>query len=97
MCGRYRLTAKERWLSTYFSIDPDDLEWAARWNVAPTQEVATIRQDRKGPKRTFKLMRWGLIPYWTLLANSCGRCCDSDVSEVTDFLLPVCPCPVRYW
>ena len=64
MCGRYRLTAKERWLSTYFNIDPDDLEWAARWNVAPTQEVPTIRQDRKEPKRTFKLMRWGLIPYW---------------------------------
>jgi putative SOS response-associated peptidase YedK len=64
MCGRYRLTAKERWLSTHFNIDPSDLEWAARWNVAPTQEVATIRQDRKEPKRKFTLMRWGLIPYW---------------------------------
>jgi len=64
MCGRYRLTAKERWLSTYFNLDPEDVDWAARWNVAPTQEVATIRQDRKEPKRIFKLMRWGLIPYW---------------------------------
>jgi putative SOS response-associated peptidase YedK len=65
MCGRYRLTAKERWLSNYFNIDPEDLDWAARWNVAPTQEVATIRQDRKLPKRRFSLMRWGLIPYWS--------------------------------
>lgn len=64
MCGRYRLTAKERWLSTYFNLDPEDIEWAARWNVAPTQEAATIRQDRKEPKRTLALMRWGLIPYW---------------------------------
>jgi putative SOS response-associated peptidase YedK len=70
MCGRYRLTAKERWLSTYFNLDPEDVDWAARWNVAPTQEVATIRQDRKEPKRKFTLMRWGLIPYWILLANS---------------------------
>ena len=56
MCGRYRLTAKERWLSSYFNLDPEDVAWAARWNVAPTQEVATIRQDRKEPKRIFALM-----------------------------------------
>ncbi|SRR6266700_861488 len=64
MCGRYRLTAKERWLSEYFNIPAEDINWAARWNVAPTDEVATIRQDRKEPKRTFAKMRWGLIPYW---------------------------------
>jgi putative SOS response-associated peptidase YedK len=64
VCGRYRLTAKERWLSEYFSIPAQDLEWAARWNIAPTDEVATIRQDRHEPKRRFAKMRWGLIPYW---------------------------------
>lgn len=64
MCGRYRLTAKERWLSEYFNLDPEDVEWAARWNIAPTDEVATIRQDRHGPKRIFAKMRWGMIPYW---------------------------------
>jgi len=69
MCGRYRLTAKERWLSDYFNLDPEDVDWAARWNVAPTQEVATIRQDRKEPKRKFALMRWGLIPYWARNAS----------------------------
>jgi len=64
MCGRYRLTAKERWLSEYFNIPAEDIDWAARWNIAPTQEVATIRQDRNEPKRKFGLMRWGMIPYW---------------------------------
>jgi putative SOS response-associated peptidase YedK len=64
VCGRYRLTAKERWLSEYFSIPAQDLEWVARWNIAPTDEVATIRQDRHEPKRRFAKMRWGLIPYW---------------------------------
>jgi putative SOS response-associated peptidase YedK len=64
MCGRYRLTAKERWLSEYFNIPAEDIDWAARWNIAPTDEVATIRQDRKEPKRIFAKMRWGLIPYW---------------------------------
>jgi putative SOS response-associated peptidase YedK len=64
MCGRYRLTAKERWLSEYFNIPAEDIDWAARWNIAPTDEVATIRQDRNEPKRIFAKMRWGMIPYW---------------------------------
>jgi len=32
--------------------------------MAPTDEVATIRQDHKASKRIFSKMRWGLIPYW---------------------------------
>jgi len=64
MCGRYRLTAKERWLSEFFKIPAEDIDWAARWNIAPTDEVATVRQDRKEPKRIFARMRWGMVPYW---------------------------------
>jgi len=57
MCGRYRLTAKERWLSEYFNIPAEDIDWAARWNIAPTDAVATVRQDRTEPKRIFAKMR----------------------------------------
>lgn len=64
MCGRYRLTAYEKWLSDYFNLDPADVDWAARWNVAPTDEVATIGQSRREPKRKFARMRWGLVPSW---------------------------------
>jgi putative SOS response-associated peptidase YedK len=73
MCGRYRLTAKERWLSAHFNIDPEDVEWAARWNLAPTQEVATILELRREPKRRFQKMRWGLIPYWAKDASFGGN------------------------
>jgi len=31
--------------------------WTPRYNIAPTQSVATIRQDAKEPKRTFGLLR----------------------------------------
>ncbi|HEY2393172.1 MAG TPA: SOS response-associated peptidase [Candidatus Angelobacter sp.] len=64
MCGRYKLTAQEKWLSFLFNLSPEDVDWAARWNVAPTQEVATIRQHARDPRRIFGLMRWGLIPSW---------------------------------
>lgn len=73
MCGRYRLAAKERWLSQYFNLDPADVAWAARWNIAPTQEVATIRRNREEHRRVFALMRWGLIPYWAKDASIASR------------------------
>jgi len=63
MCGRYRLTAKERYMRDHFGLD-EDPSWEPRWNIAPTQEIATIRQHPAEPTRIFGLMRWGLIPYW---------------------------------
>ena len=63
MCGRYRLTAKERYIRDHFGFEYD-LSWAPRWNIAPTQQIPIVRQDNKQPERTFGLVRWGLIPYW---------------------------------
>lgn len=63
VCGRYRLSAKERYLRDHFGLD-EDPTWTPRWNIAPTQPVPIIRQHPKEPKRTFSLVRWGLIPYW---------------------------------
>jgi putative SOS response-associated peptidase YedK len=63
MCGRYRLTAKERYLRDHFGLDVG-AKWLPRWNIAPTQMIPTIRQHPKEPARIFSLMRWGLIPYW---------------------------------
>ena len=61
MCGRYRLTAKERYLRDHFGID-EDFSWTPRWNIAPTQSVPIIRQEDTKPRRSFDLVRWGLIP-----------------------------------
>ncbi len=35
MCGRYRLTAKERYLRDHFGLD-EDHPWTPRWNITPT-------------------------------------------------------------
>ncbi len=64
MCGRYRLTAKERYIAEHFDVAEDEVRWSARYNIAPTQEVAVIRQDKAESQRHFTLMRWGLVPYW---------------------------------
>ena len=63
MCGRYRLTAKERYLRDHFGLD-EDPTWTARWNIAPTQLVPIVREKGTSSRRSFDLVRWGLIPSW---------------------------------
>jgi putative SOS response-associated peptidase YedK len=68
MCGRFRLSRREQFLRDHYGIE-DDAEWAPRYNIAPTQQVAVIRQHPNEPKRTFATMRWGLIPHWATNPN----------------------------
>jgi putative SOS response-associated peptidase YedK len=44
-----------------FSIEESDITLEPRYNIAPTQNVAVIIQD-KGRKLT--AFQWGLIPSW---------------------------------
>lgn len=64
MCGRYRLSRGKEALANHFGVDPDDIDWEPRYNIAPTQQVLVIRPDRKQPIRHASTMRWGLIPHW---------------------------------
>ena len=72
MCGRYKLSRRKQLVEEYFDTDSGVEDWVPRYNIAPTQPVAVIRQSPKEPVRELSLMRWGLIPSWTLLANSVG-------------------------
>jgi putative SOS response-associated peptidase YedK len=63
MCGRYRLSRHKEYLDERFDVEPDD-NWIPRYNIAPTQNVAVIRQRPAEPKRFGSNMRWGLIPSW---------------------------------
>src|SRR5690348_14210639 len=64
MCGRFRLGKGREALKKYFRVE-NDLDWDPRYNIAPTQDVATIRQDYRDPKRVLSPMRWGLVPSWS--------------------------------
>src|SRR5690348_14322906 len=66
MCGRYRLTRDGKQIVEDFAVEDNmEVEWAPRYNIAPTDPVPAIRQDPKNPVRHCTLMRWGLIPFWT--------------------------------
>jgi putative SOS response-associated peptidase YedK len=63
MCGRYRLSRRAEILAAY-DTEYEDVDWDARYNIAPTQNVPVIRQDAKQSIRRASLMRWGLVPHW---------------------------------
>ena len=63
MCARYRLSRRKQLIQEYFDT-ADEVDWEPRYNIAPSQNVGIIRQDRAKPERHLSLARWGLIPYW---------------------------------
>lgn len=64
MCGRYRLSRRKQLVQEHFGSVSDEQDWEPRYNIAPTQPVAIIRQNRTNPVRELSLVRWGLIPSW---------------------------------
>lgn len=46
----------------YFESASEEEDWSPRYNIAPTQPVATVRQTGSG--RILSMMRWGLVPSW---------------------------------
>ncbi len=61
MCGRYVITSTPEAIRALFGYG-EQPNFPPRYNVAPTQPIPVARLlDRK---RSFALMRWGLIPSW---------------------------------
>ncbi len=64
MCGRFTLHTERDVLVRRFKINPDELQGPeARYNIAPTDNVLTVRTGRRGQR--CEMMRWGLVPSWT--------------------------------
>jgi putative SOS response-associated peptidase YedK len=70
MCGRYRLSRRKQLVEEYFDSVSELEDWAPRYNIAPTQPVAIVRQNPKEPVRELSLVRWGLIPSWSKDASA---------------------------
>lgn len=63
MCGRYLLTSPLESVRALFEVG-ERPNLAARYNIAPTQDVPIVRRTRDGTGRELALVRWGLVPHW---------------------------------
>lgn len=68
MCGRFTLRTPAKDVAEMFDLAPRQLElaggWRARYNIAPSQDVAVVRCQAKGHARQAAWLRWGLVPAW---------------------------------
>jgi putative SOS response-associated peptidase YedK len=64
MCGRFlnKLAAAE--IARIFGTRNALPNYPARFNIAPTDPVLTVRFNPKTKERTLDALRWGLVPYW---------------------------------
>jgi len=88
MCGRYRLSRRKQVIEEHFdavSLEEDRNEdWSPRYNIAPTQPVAVIRQHPKKSIRELSLMRWGLVPSWAKDLSGAARMINARSETVTE-------------
>jgi putative SOS response-associated peptidase YedK len=62
VCGRYAFFSPAEAVKRVFALD-DVPALEPRYNIAPTQDVPTVRAGEEGA-RAFALLHWGLVPKW---------------------------------
>jgi putative SOS response-associated peptidase YedK len=63
MCGRFTLRSSPQAVAEAFTL-PEAPDLLPRFNIAPSQAVAVVRQQPRAEGRELALLRWGLIPAW---------------------------------
>ena len=62
MCGRFAFYSPSEATAALFGAS-GALPVEARYNIAPSQYIAAIRNDADGARELI-MLRWGLIPFW---------------------------------
>lgn len=62
MCGRFAFYSPSEAAAALFGVN-GSTSVEPRYNIAPTQDVAAIRNDEAGDRELVSL-RWGLVPSW---------------------------------
>jgi putative SOS response-associated peptidase YedK len=63
MCGRFTLRGSGEMVAEGFGL-PGVPDLLPRFNIAPGQTVAVVRQKAEAKGRDLVFLHWGLIPCW---------------------------------
>lgn len=83
MCGRFTQSQTAQKIAQAFQVD-NVASLTRRYNIAPTQPVATILQTKDDANRQFKMLRWGLIPSWAKDAKMGSRLINARAETVAE-------------
>jgi putative SOS response-associated peptidase YedK len=71
MCGRFARRSTQEVLAGWFGVELEDIPWfGPTFNAAPQSVQPVVRMNRDSGQREIAQLRWGLVPFWILLANS---------------------------
>ena len=70
MCGRFTLILEPGDLQDEFDLGGISEDYTPRFNIAPGQSVAIVRN---GQTRVLEMFRWGLIPAWAKDQSIAGK------------------------
>jgi putative SOS response-associated peptidase YedK len=88
MCGRFTLRTPLTVLAQQFLFElgelPADLNLMPRYNIAPTQSVATVRQLAAGQPRQLALVHWGLMPSWAKDLKDAAKMINARAETLAD-------------
>lgn len=83
MCGRFTLTSSPTELARCFDL-PEPPTLVPRYNIAPGQDVAVVRQPAVGAPRRLDLHRWGLVPPWAADARIGSRMINARCETIAE-------------
>jgi putative SOS response-associated peptidase YedK len=81
MCGRFAFYSPHEAVTRLFGVvDAPAVE--PRWNIAPTQYVATVREA--GGPRSLAMLHWGLVPSWAKEKSIGARMINARAETLTE-------------
>lgn len=82
MCGRFAFYSPSEAAVALFGVSTS-IEIEPRFNIAPTQYVAAIRDD-ENRERELVMLRWGLVPFWAKDAKIGNRMINARAETVAE-------------
>lgn len=82
MCGRFAQVDASHAVLAMAGGDVPGVAVAPRFNIAPSQQVAVIRQDHPQHPPALVMMQWGLVPSWSSNTHDGPRPINARVETV---------------
>ncbi len=84
MCGRFGLLHTwEEMFESYSLISPP-LNFAPRFNIAPSQPIVVVRASREAGGNTAGFLQWGLVPSWSKEISLGAKMINARAETVAD-------------
>jgi putative SOS response-associated peptidase YedK len=82
MCGRFAFYSPSEAAVALFGVSTS-VAVEPRYNIAPTQYIAAIRND-ENIQRELVMLRWGLVPFWAKEASIGNRMINARAETVAE-------------